>query len=189
MSNLNQKGRNLGMYFTYKAKIIADKKTKEVLNNLCFSATKLYNTVNFYLREEWESQRALCDYLDSIGYPNEGVKIPLNRSELQNRFKENPWAINLHSQSAQFVIGEVISAYKSWFALRKNGHKEAKSPGFRRKIFLSPVTLTILANLSQRSKTNCTSPAYHFETVRATLRTKGCNPYYLWGFERYPQKH
>jgi IS605 OrfB family transposase len=46
----------------------------------------------------------------------------------------------MHSQSAQFIIGEVINAYKSWFALRKNGHKDAKPPGFRRKNFLSPVT-------------------------------------------------
>jgi len=128
------------MYLTYKAKIVANKETREILNNLCFSATKLYNTVNFYLRKEWESQRALCDYLDSLGYPHEGVKIPLNRTELQNQIKGNHWARNMHSQSAQFVISEVINAYKSWFALRKNGHSEARPPGFRRKSSLSPVT-------------------------------------------------
>jgi putative transposase len=144
------------MYLTYKAKIIADKGTREILNNLCFSATKLYNTVNFYLRKEWESQRALCDYLGSISYPHEGVKIPLNRTELQTRFKENFWATNLHSQSAQFVIGEVMSSYKSWFALRKNGHKEARPPGFRRKTFFSPVTyvqksVEILSTKKKRS--------------------------------------
>jgi transposase len=127
------------MLITYKAKIIAEKETSEILNNLCFSATKLYNTVNYYLRKEWFSQRALADYLDAIGYPHEGVKIPLNRTFLQSQFKENHWATNLHSQSAQFVIGEVLSAYKSWFALRKNGHN-ASPPGFRRKSKLSPVT-------------------------------------------------
>jgi len=74
-----------------------------------------------------------------LGYPHEGIKIPLNRTFLQSQFKENHWATNLHSQSAQFVIGEVISAYKSWFALRNNGH-DASPPGFRRKSKLSPVT-------------------------------------------------
>jgi putative transposase len=55
-------------------------------------------------------------------------------------FKDNHWAENMHSQSAQFIIGEVINAYKSWFALRKNGNIDAKSPGFRRENNLSPVT-------------------------------------------------
>ena len=128
------------MYLTFKAKIITDKKTEAILNNCCFSATKLYNTVNWYLRNEWQYNRALCDYCDTIGYPHNGIKIPLNRTELQTRFKDNHWAKNLHSQSAQFTVYEVINAYKTWFALRKNGHKDAKPPGFRPKTSLSPVT-------------------------------------------------
>lgn len=111
------------MYLTYKAKIITEQET--IINNLCFSATKLYNTVNYYLRSEWEQTG----------------KIPLNRTELQRKFKDNHWALSLHSQSAQFIMGEVISAYKSWFALRNNGYPDAKPPGFRRKNKLSPVTL------------------------------------------------
>ena len=128
------------MYLTYKAKIIADKQTIEILNNLCFSATKLYNTVNWYLRKEWNYARTLCDYLDTIGYPHNGVKIPLTKTALQSMFKDNHWAENMHSQSAQFIIGEVINAYKSWFALRKNGNTDAKPPGFKRKSSLNPVT-------------------------------------------------
>ena len=128
------------MYLTSKAKITTDKETETILNNLCFSATKLYNTINWYLRSEWQHDRALCDYCDTIGYPHNGVKIPLNRSELQTRFKDNHWAKNLHSQSAQFVVSEVINAYKSWFAHRKNSNGNAKPPGFRPKASLSPVT-------------------------------------------------
>ena len=128
------------MYLTFKAKITTDKKTEAILNNLCFSATKLYNTVNWYLRSEWSHNRALCDYCDTIGYPHNGVKIPLNRSELQARFKDNHWAKNLHSQSVQFIISEVINAYKSWFAHRKKGNGNANPPGFRPKANLSPVT-------------------------------------------------
>jgi IS605 OrfB family transposase len=55
-------------------------------------------------------------------------------------FKDNHWAKNLHSQSAQFIVTEVISAYKGWFAHRKNGNGNAKPPGFRPKTALSPVT-------------------------------------------------
>jgi putative transposase len=147
------------MYLTFKAKITTDKKTEAILDNICFSATKLYNTVNWYLRSEWQHDRALCDYCDTIGYPHNGVKIPLNRTELQTQFKDNHWAKNMHSQSAQFIIGEVINAYKSWFALRRkravhrdlrlrrksfrvyrNGNGNSNPPGFRPKANLSPVT-------------------------------------------------
>jgi len=42
--------------------------------------------------------------------------------------------------AAQFIVYEVINAYKSWFALRRNGHKDANPPKFRPKTNLSPVT-------------------------------------------------
>ena len=128
------------MYLTFKAKITTDKKTEAILDNICFSATKLYNTVNWYLRSEWRHDRAICDYCYTIGYPHNGAKIPLNRTELQARFKDNHWAKNLHSQSVQFIISEVINAYKSWFAHRKKGNGNANPPGFRPKANLSPVT-------------------------------------------------
>ena len=157
------------MYLTFKAKITTDKKTKVALENLCFSATKLYNTVNYYLRSEWSMSRSTYEmnctqyknWEHHFGYdclPYEKPKIPLDRVELQRMFKDNHWAKNLHSQSAQFVIYEVINAYKSWFALRKKGNYKkkkakpgekgkpsllsfAKPPNFRPKANLSPVTL------------------------------------------------
>jgi len=139
------------MYLTFKAKITTDKKTDELLENLCFSATKLYNTINYYLRSEWKQSRAEYEmnrtqyknWERHFGYdclPYEKPKIPLNRIELQRMFKDIYWASNLHSQSAQFIVGEVINAYKSWFALRKNGNVEANPPSFRSKTSLSPVT-------------------------------------------------
>ena len=139
------------MYLTFKAKITTDKKKEAILENLCFSATKLYNTVNYYLRSEWATSiseyKMNCtqykNYEHHLGYdllPYEKPKIPLNRVSLQRRFKDNHWASNLHSQSAQFITGEVINAYKSWFALRKNGNGNSNPPGFRPKANLSPVT-------------------------------------------------
>ena len=152
------------MYLTFKAKITTDKKTEAILNNLCFSTTKLYNTINWHLRNEWQCNRALCAYCDTIGYPHNGVKIPLNRTELQTWFKDNHWAKNLHSQSAQFIVGEVINAYKSWFGHRKNGlrqssavkngNKNANPPGFRPKTNLSPVTFMQSASALESKKGN-----------------------------------
>jgi len=150
------------MYLTFKAKITTNKETEAILENLCFSATKLYNTINYYLRNEWEQSRAEYEmnrtqyknWEHHFGYeslPYQKPKIPLNRTFLQNKFKNNHWACCLHSQSAQFIIGEVINGYKSWFALknrfasplrseRKNGDSHANPPGFRQKTSLSPVT-------------------------------------------------
>jgi len=142
------------MYLTFKAKITTDKKTEAILDNICFSATKLYNTINWHLRNEWQYNRALCAYCDTIGYPHEGIKIPLNRTELQTRFKDNHWAKNMHSQSAQFIVGEVINAYKSWFCHRKNGNKNANPPGFRPKTNLSSVTLMQRASALESKKGN-----------------------------------
>jgi IS605 OrfB family transposase len=145
------------MYLTLKAKITTDKKTEAILNNLCFSTTKLYNTINWHLRNEWQYNRTLCAYCDTIGYPHDGVLIPLSRTELQTRFKDNHWAKNLHSQSAQFTVYEVINAYKTWFVLRKNNHKDAKPPGFRPKTSLSPVTFVqkSFEILSTKNKRSC----------------------------------
>jgi len=139
------------MYLTFKAKITTGKRTEAILENLCFSATKLYNTINWYLRSEWQQSRAEYEmnktqyknyehHFGSDFLPYEKPKIPLNRIELQRMFKDNHWAKKMHSQSAQFVVYEVLSAYKSWFALRRNGHKDANPPKFRPKTSLSPVT-------------------------------------------------
>jgi len=153
------------MYLTFKSKITTDKRTEAILNNICFSATKLYNTVNYYLRSEWAMSRGTYEmnctqyknWEHHFGYdclPYEKPKIPLDRVKLQRMFKDNHWAKNLHSQSAQFIVGEIINAYKSWFALRKNGDSHANPPGFRRKTSLSPVTFVQKASYLFRGKGN-----------------------------------
>jgi IS605 OrfB family transposase len=163
------------MYLTYKAKITTDKKTDELLENLCFSATKLYNTINYYLRSEWAQSRAEYEmnrtqyknWEHHFGYdclPYEKPKIPLNRIELQRMFKDNHWACYMHSQSAQFIVGEVLSAYRSWFALRKNGSLKANPPSFRPKTSLSTVTFVQKASYIFSKK--------GFSYLRLSLGTK-----------------
>ncbi len=81
------------------------------------------------------------NYEHHFGYdllPYEKPKIPLYG--VKSKFKDNHWALNLYSQSAQAVVEEVINAYKSWFAHRKKGNSQANPPGFRPKAKLSPVT-------------------------------------------------
>ncbi len=130
------------MYLTHKAKIHPDSETEQILNNLCFSATKVYNTVLYNLRKPYEGFLKMRDYCFDIDYPFdlEPPKTSLNRIALQTEYKSNHWAKNLHSQSTQYVIKEVIDSYKSFFALRQNGHTDAMPPGFRPKHSLSPVT-------------------------------------------------
>ncbi len=55
--------------------------------------------------------------------------------------QEHPlWYRRLHSQSAQAILEELWQSYKSWFALRKEGDRKAKPPGFRQKTSLSAIT-------------------------------------------------
>ena len=130
------------MYLTHKAKIQTDSKTAEVLNNLCYSATKVYNTVLYNLRKPYEGWKKMRDDCEDIDYPftEEAPKTSLDKTALQTKYKDNHWAKNLHSQSTQYVIKEVVDSYKSFFALRRNGNTEAMPPGFRPKHSLSPVT-------------------------------------------------
>jgi putative transposase len=130
------------MYLTHKAKIQTDEQTERILNHLCFSATKVYNTVLYNLRKPYEGWKKMLNYCEEIDYPFDlqPPKTNRNRVDLQTEYKSNHWAKNLHSQSTQYVIKEVIDSYKSFFALRQKGHIDAMPPGFRPKHSLSPVT-------------------------------------------------
>jgi hypothetical protein len=101
------------MYLTHKAKIQTDPETQQILNNLCFSATKVYNTVLYNLRKPYESWKKMRDYCEDVDYPFDvqPPKSNLNRVKLQTEYKDNHWAKNLHSQSTQYVIKEVIDSY------------------------------------------------------------------------------
>jgi len=92
------------------------------LHNLCSMATKLYNTDNYIRRQEWEK----------IG------KIP-NWYAQKKALKTNHWYKLLPSQTAQEVCHNLQGAYNSWFVLRKKD-KDARSPGFRKKEMLSPIS-------------------------------------------------
>lgn len=82
------------MYLTHFAKIQTSEVTEKILNNLCFSATKLYNTVLYNLRKPYEGWKKMRDYCLDIDYPFDlsPPKTELNRITLQTEYKDNHWA-------------------------------------------------------------------------------------------------
>jgi len=89
------------------------------LKNLCFYATKLYNTDNYQRRKTWE----------------ETGKIP-NAYAQKKALRMNHWFKLLSSQTAQEVCFVLQQNYKSWFTLRKKDEK-ANPPRFKKKNELS----------------------------------------------------
>jgi putative transposase len=108
---------------TIKAQIHATPEVEAVLKEAMRSATKVYNGLLWHLREEYEKNG----------------KSDISKKNLNRILKQLPKAKNYYSLSVQLTRDEVISAYKSFFALRKEGKTKHQAPGFRRKGFLSPL--------------------------------------------------
>ena len=107
---------------TAKAIPLADA-TEEILKNAMNSATKVYNGLLWHLREEYKKTG----------------KSTVTRKNLNRILKTLPRAKDYYSLAVQSTRDEVIGAYKSFFALRKNGHTQHNSPKFRRKPEPSPL--------------------------------------------------
>lgn len=110
------------MKLTAKYKIDPTEEQKEVLRDLGFYATKLYNTDNYMRREEWEKTGKIPSWYDQ-------KKALIN----------NHWKNLLPSQTAQAIIKTLQDNYNSWFKLRKVDEK-ARPPMFRKKDKISPLT-------------------------------------------------
>ena len=89
------------------------------LKNLCFYATKLYNTDNYMRRKVW----------------GETGKIP-NVYEQKKILKNFVWFKLLPSQTAQEISFVLQQNYKSWFVLRKKD-ETSNPPRYRKKTELS----------------------------------------------------
>lgn len=108
---------------TIKAQVHADSHTEAVLKDAMFCATKVYNGLMWHLRQELK----------------EKGKVDLRRSTLNRTLKTLPRAKGYYSLSVQLTRDEVIQAYRSFFALKKNGRTEHHAPRFRPKSTLSPL--------------------------------------------------
>jgi putative transposase len=109
------------LLLTLKAQIHATPQVEAVLKEAMRSATKVYNGLLWHLRET---------------YKRTG-KVELSLKNLNRILKELPRAKDYYSMSVQLTRDEVRQAYKSFFALRKEGKTNHQAPGFRRKGHLS----------------------------------------------------
>ncbi|RTH23778.1 hypothetical protein, partial [Thermus scotoductus] len=89
---------------TLKAQVHADPETERILRDAMFCATKVYNGLMWHLRQELK----------------EKGKVDLRRSTLNRTLKTLPRAKGYYSLSVQLTRDEVIQAYRSFFALKKN---------------------------------------------------------------------
>lgn len=105
------------------AKINLSSQAEEILRSTMLSATKVYNGLLWNLRQEYEQTG----------------KSKVTRSHLNKLLKELPRSKDYYSLAVQSTRDEVIGAYKSFFALKRNGHTEHNAPKFRRKAYLSPL--------------------------------------------------
>jgi len=105
------------------AKIVLADESEKLLRSAMLSATKVYNGLLWNLRQEYETTG----------------KSRVSRQNLNGILKTLPRTKEYYSLAVQSTRDEIISAYRSFFALRKSGHREHHSPGFRRKSSLSPL--------------------------------------------------
>jgi putative transposase len=111
------------LLLTLKAQIHATPQVEAVLKEAMRSATKVYNGLLWHLRKSYKGTG----------------KVDLSRKNLNRILKELPRAKDYYSMSVQLTRDEVRQAYKSFFALRKEGKTNHQAPGFRRKGHLSPL--------------------------------------------------
>ncbi|CDM65414.1 RNA-guided endonuclease InsQ/TnpB family protein [Pyrinomonas methylaliphatogenes] len=108
---------------TIKAQIHTDVETERILRDAMFCATKVYNGLMWHLRHQQE----------------ETGRIDVRRSNLNRILSTLPRARGYYSMSVQLTRDEVRQAWRSFFALRRNGRTDRSAPGFRPKSMLSPI--------------------------------------------------
>jgi len=116
-----------------------------------------------------------------------GVSIPATPELRKKLWKGHLWNPSYFVGTVGNVSDEVIGAYKSFFALRKNGHTRHHSPKFRRKSELSPLkylqsgfsvndhtlTLSLGSSREDRMKSIALKIEYRPGVDLSTARIKG----------------
>jgi len=105
----------LEVHRTHRAKIRNHSQVEDSLDRHGWSASKLWNVVNYHSRQEWEDTGEIPDHGDL-------------KDELKghNKYK------GLHSQSSQRVLEELAEAFNSWYKKRKSDSR-SNPPGYRKK--------------------------------------------------------
>lgn len=115
------------MQLTTKTRINPTNEQVGVLWKLSDLATELRNLALANRKDAWENGGRSVSYIDQQN------KLPA--------FKERyPEFRMVHSKTLQSVLRKLDADYRSFFALRKNGHEDAMPPGFKsRKYFMTLV--------------------------------------------------
>jgi putative transposase len=108
---------------TIKAQIHADPEIERILRDAMFCATKVYNGLMWHLRRQQQ----------------ETGRVDIRHFSLNRLLAALPRAKGYYSLSAQLTRDEVRQAWRSFFALRRNGRTTHNAPGFRPKSMLSPL--------------------------------------------------
>ena len=105
----------LEVHRTHQAKILNLSQVEDSLDRHGWSASKLWNVVNYHSRQQWEETGEIPDHGD-----------------LKDELKGHSKYKGLHSQSSQRVLEELAEAVNSWYGKRKSDNR-ANPPGYRKK--------------------------------------------------------
>lgn len=97
---------------TYEARITNHSQVREDLDQLGWSASKLWNVARYYADERWENHEEIPD-----------------ENELKRELKDHERYADLHSQSSQRVLEELAEAFRGWRA----SDEENNPPGYRKR--------------------------------------------------------
>jgi putative transposase len=106
------------MQLTQKIRIFPTEEQKEVLWNLSEKCRLIYNFALAERINAWENG------IKGIGYTKQQNDLP----EIKEKYPEYRW---VYSRVLQMILKTLAADYKSFFALRKNGHIDAEPPGFK----------------------------------------------------------
>jgi len=120
MKGTRKKKKKEKLTLTQKIRIFPTNKQEEVLWKLSERCRLIYNFALAERKEAWKKG------IKGINYRKQQNDLP----QLKEKYPEYNW---VYSKVLQSVLRDLAANYKSFFALRRNGHKDALPPKFKGK--------------------------------------------------------
>lgn len=119
------------MQLTQKIKVKPTEEQKKVLWDLSEKCRLVYNFGLEERKKNWkENKDKTKDKRSYISYTDQQNKLP----KIKEEYPEYKW---VYSKVLQMVLRKLDSNFKSFFALKKNGDKDANPPKFRGKKYFT----------------------------------------------------
>lgn len=112
------------MQLTQQIRISPSSEQEEVLWKLSEKCRLIYNFALAERREAWKNK------VKGITYTKQQNDLPT----LKEQYPEYKW---VYSKVLQYVLRTLDANYRSFFALRKNGHRDAQPPAFKGKNYFT----------------------------------------------------